>query len=69
MNCYNSEAKQRFGETAAFKEYESKTANYSNDKWQSVNDGLNAVLSEFAECKNNGHTAEFISEAIKHFIG
>ena len=58
MNCYNLEAKQRFGETAAFKEYESKTANYSNDKWQSVNDGLNAVLSEFAECKNNGHAAE-----------
>lgn len=57
MTNYDLEAKQRFGETDAYKEYESKTANYSKDKWQAVNDGLNAVLSKFAECKNNGHTA------------
>ena len=29
---------------------------YTKDKWQEVNDGLNAVLAKFAECMNNGHT-------------
>lgn len=57
MTNYDLEAKQRFGETDAYKEYESKTANYSKDKWQAVTDGLNAVFSKFAKCKNNGHTA------------
>ena len=58
MNNYNLEAKERFGETDAYKEYEKKTANYSKDKWQIVNDGLMAVFIKFAECKNNGHTTD-----------
>lgn len=58
MNNYDTEVKQRFGETDAYKEYTEKTADYTKDKWQEVNDGLNAVLAKFAECMNNGHTAD-----------
>ena len=55
---YDIEVKQRFGETDAFKEHAEKTANYTADKWQEVNDGLNAVFTQFAECNKNGHTAD-----------
>ena len=55
---YEDEAKQRWGGTDAYKEHAEKTANYTKDKWQQVNDGLNAVLAKFAECMNNGHAAD-----------
>ena len=58
MNNYNIEVKQRWGETNAYIEHTEKTANYTKDKWQQVNDGLNAVLAKFAECKQNGNTAD-----------
>lgn len=53
---YETEAKQRFGETDAYKEHAEKTANYTADKWQQVNGGLNTVLDKFAECMKSGHT-------------
>ena len=35
-----------------------KTANYTADKWQEVNDGLMSVLTKFADCMQNGNTAD-----------
>ena len=58
MRYYDLEVKQLFGNTDAYKEYEQKTANYSNDKWQTVNGGLMAVFAKFAECKKSGNTAD-----------
>ena len=55
---YEVEAKQRWGETDAYKEHSEKTANYTKDKWQDVNDGLMAVFIKFAECMKNGNTAD-----------
>ncbi len=55
---YEAEAKEKWGKTDAYKEHEEKTGRYTKEKWQNVSDGLNAVLSEFAECRNSGHTAE-----------
>ena len=55
---YEVEAKQRWGETDAYKEHKQKTANYSKDKWQEVNDGLMTIFAKFAECMNNGNTAD-----------
>ena len=58
MNNYNMEAKLRWGETQAYKEHSEKTANYTADEWQTVNNGLDTVLSKFADCKRNGHAAD-----------
>ena len=58
MSNYDIEVKERWGETDAYKEHAEKTASYTKDKWQQVNDGLNAVLAKFAECMNSGHTAD-----------
>ena len=58
MKNYNSEAKQRWGETSAYKEYEQNTANYSESKWQDVNDGLVSVFASLAKCMKDGNTAD-----------
>lgn len=60
MTNYDIEIKQRFGNTDAYKEHAEKTANYTADKWQEVNDGLMSVFAKFAECMNNGHTADSV---------
>ena len=58
MNNYNTEVKQRWGETAAYKEHAEKTANYSKEKWKAVTDGLMTVLAKFAACMKDGHTTD-----------
>ena len=55
---YENEAKERWGKTEAYKEHQEKTADYSKDKWQAVNDGLMEIFAKFAECKQNGNTAD-----------
>ena len=57
-NRYEAEAKRRWGETVAYKEHEKKTASYSKDQWQNVNDGLMTVLAKFAACMKTGNTAD-----------
>lgn len=73
MKKYSEEAKTRFGGSEAFLEYEKKTENYSADKWQQINDGLQAVIARFAECRKNGHAADSaeaqaLVEALQSFI-
>ncbi len=60
MDNYVLEVKQRFGETKAYKEHAEKTANYTAEKWQEVNDGLMSGLTKFAECMNYGYTADSV---------
>lgn len=55
---YEAEAKRRWGETDAYKEQAEKTANYTKDQWQNVNDGLMTILANFAECMKEGHTSD-----------
>ena len=57
-SIYETEVKQRFGETDAYKEHTEKTANYTKDKWQEVNDGLMTVFTKFTECNKNGNTTD-----------
>ena len=55
---YENEAKERWGDTSAYKESAKKTAGYSKDTWNNVLNGMNGILSEFAECKKCGELAE-----------
>ncbi len=63
---YEDEAKQRWGDTDAYKESRAKTAGYSKDKWNDVLGGLNGVFAEFAECKNCGDSAD--SDAAQRLV-
>ena len=55
---YETEAKQRWGNTDAYKEAERKTASYSEEKMNDINAGLNAILAEFADALRSGISAE-----------
>ena len=55
---YEDEAKQRWGDTDAYRESQAKTAGYSKDKWNDVLAGMNGVFAEFAECKNCGESTD-----------
>ena len=58
MKSYEAEARKRYGNTAAYREHEQKTRNYTKEKWVEANDGLMAIFAEFAACKNNGVSAD-----------
>ena len=58
MKNYETEARERWGDTLAYREHEQKTKNYTKEKWAEANDGLMAIFAEFATCKNNGVSAD-----------
>ena len=57
MKHYENEARERWVDTAAYHEYKQKTKNYTNEDWVHANDGLMAIFSELAMCKNSGASA------------
>ena len=58
MNNYENEARERWSETAAYREQKKKTKNYTKDKWAEANDGLMAIFAELAACKDSGVSAD-----------
>ena len=58
MKSYETEARERYGNTAAYREHEQKTKNYTKEKWAEANDGLMAIFAEFAACKDGGASAD-----------
>ncbi len=53
-NNYEKEARERWGDTSAYREHEEKTKNYTKEKWSEANDGLMAIFAEFTVCKQSG---------------
>ena len=58
MKNYETEARERYGNTAAYHEHEQKTKNYTKEKWAEANDGMMAIFAEFAACKASGASAD-----------
>ena len=57
MKYCEEEVCKRWGDTAAYREHEQKTKNYTKEKWAEANDGLMKVFAEFAACKESGASA------------
>ena len=55
-DIYAKEAREKWGNTAAYKEYSAKA--YSEEKQSELNDGMNALIAEFAGCMADGNTPE-----------
>lgn len=53
---YAKEAREKWGDTAAYKEYSAKA--YSTEKQNELNDGMNALIAEFAGCMIDGNAPE-----------
>ena len=54
MKNYETEARERWGDTSAYCEHEQKTKNYTKKKWAEANDGLMTIFAEFTVCKQSG---------------
>ena len=50
-NSYEMEARERWGNTEAYREHAQKTKGYTKEKWAEANEGLMAIFAEFAVCK------------------
>lgn len=73
MDSYKNEATERFGSTDAYKEFESKTAGYTEADFADYAEGLNAVFVKFARCKSKGYTpksaeAQTLVKELQNFI-
>ena len=58
MTNYETEARSRWGNTAAYREHEQKTKNYTKEKWAEANDGMMTIFAEFAACRASGASAD-----------
>ena len=58
MKNYETEARERYGNTTAYREHEQKTKNYTKEKWAEANVGLMDIFADFAVCKNSGASAD-----------
>ena len=58
FDTYKEEAKERWGNTDAYKEHAQKTKGYSKAKWNDMVEEMNAIFGEFALCMKNGGTPE-----------
>ena len=55
---YSTEVQEKWGNTAAYKEYSEKINNYSEDKRNSLTDEMNNIMAEFAVCLKNGNSPD-----------
>lgn len=56
-NKYAAEAKEKWGKTAAYKEYEKKSSAYSKEKYNELNSSISDIFGEFAEYFRSGEKA------------
>ena len=55
---YETEVRERWGNTDAYREHEQKTKNYTKEKWAEASDGIMSIFAEFATLKNSGAKSE-----------
>ena len=57
MKNYENEARERWGNTEAYREYEKKKS-YIEQKYDAVNVGMQAIFVAFFACKGRGLSAD-----------
>lgn len=51
---YAKEAKEKWGGTDAYNESIEKTKDYTKEKWNEVNSGMDSIMAEFSQCRKKG---------------
>ena len=62
---YTSRVKKLYGDTAAYKEFEQKTAGQSREEMQSVGDGLMQIISVFGQLKEKSASNPEVQAQVK----
>ncbi len=70
---YKVEVQEKWGQTPAYNEHAEKTKHYSKEKWNSLAEGMNNILAEFAVCMKKGekpdsHCAQNLVKMLQHHI-
>ena len=55
---YAAEAKDKWGKTEAYSEYEKKSRNYSGGKQSEIISAMDGIIAEFANCLKKGETPD-----------
>ena len=58
FDAYKAEARQRWGNTDAYREHAERTKKYSKTKWNELAGEMNEIFAEFALCMKNGETPD-----------
>lgn len=60
FDAYKAEARQRWGNTDAYREHAERTKNYSKTKWNELAGEMNEIFAEFALCMKNGEAPDSV---------
>lgn len=55
---YKDEVKEKWGKTQAYSEYTEKGKSYTKDSYNSMAEGMNLILAEFAAAMKNGYDTD-----------
>ena len=55
---YKSEAKEKWGQTEAYRQHEEKTRDYTKQKWNALAGDMDQIMAEFAGCMKNGQASD-----------
>ena len=55
---YKAEAQEKWSNTDAYKEHAEKTKNYSKQKWNTLAEGMDHIMGEFAVCMKIGKMSD-----------
>lgn len=58
FESYKAEAKERWGETEAYRQHREKTGSYSPKKWNDLAGEMDSIMAEFALCMKNGEAPD-----------
>lgn len=72
-NEYKAEAEKRWGNTEEYRDFNRKTKDYGDEKWDEVNNGMNEIFRRFAQLLKAGlspdcEQAKKTAEALQAFI-
>ena len=60
MKSYETEVRERWGNTDAYREHEQKTKNHTKEKWAEANNGLMTIFAEFSARMKKGVSADSV---------
>ena len=63
---YKAEAREKWGDTDAYREHAERTKNYSKRQWNDLAKGMDRILEEFALCMKKDETPD--SEAAQNLV-
>jgi hypothetical protein len=58
FEMHKAEAREKWGQTDAYKQHAERTKNYSKQKWNDLAEGMDHIMAEFAVCMRKVETPD-----------